>query len=603
MLHCEGFFFHRGRKLLLKTLRTKLSRKGHRTTERTTEELKTDMTNLIENTPRGIYALLQDLMRVRSISGTEGENELVRFLRDRLAALPYFRVHPENLFLAPVETGGLGRHALLAFVEASPRTAKTVVLTGHYDVVDVDVCGELRDLAFEPEVYSRRIGERDISPEARRDLVSGNFLFGRGIMDMKGGLAIHAAYLAEMAAAPERLKTNLLFLAVPDEEVDSVGMRGAVPHLVRFAEERGLDYRAALLGEPFKRGVAEGGEAARVSYLGSTGKVTALFFCVGCPTHVGRYFDGVNSLLLATHVMAEMEGNPNLLDGDASGPLCPPACLRMKDLREHYSVTLPERSAAYFSVLFVTRTLGEILEEMRRVAAQALDRTAARLASVRRSYCERLGQADPGTDPLGGASERRVYEVREVFRLAAALLGGEAALSRRVESIASRLPDTMDQREKGIRLLDEVLSLSGLKGPCIVVGFLPPFYPSRVNAGRTDQERRLRTAVADLGDYAWEAHGERLQVLDYCGGITDMSYLGFQGTEEELCLLEENLPGWGTLYALSVKDLLRLDVPGFILGCGGEDAHKDTERMDVPFSLETAPKLLRYLVERLAAEE
>lgn len=556
----------------------------------------------IENTPGGIYALLQDLMRVRSISGTEGENELVRLLRDRLAALPYFQEHPEHLFTVPVETEGLGRRALFAFVEAVPETAKTIILTGHYDVVDVDVCGELRELAFDPEDYTRRIGERDISPEARRDLKSGNFLFGRGIMDMKGGLAIHAAYLAEMSAAPELLKANLLFLAVPDEEVDSVGMRGAVPHLVRFAEERGLDYRAALLGEPLKRDLPEAEGSARVSYLGTTGKATALFFCVGCPTHVGRYFEGVNSLLVASHVMAEMEGNPNLLDGDASGPLCPPACLRMKDLREHYSVTLPERSVAYFSVLFVTRTLREILEEMHRVAALALDRTAERLSAVRRRYHERLGQLDPDAAPLGDAPERRVYEVRDVFRLAAAILGGEEALSHRVAFLASRLPDTMDQREKGIRLLDEVFSLSGLKGPCIVVGFLPPFYPSRVNSGRTERERRLRLAVTELEGYAREAHGETLRVLDYCGGITDMSYLGFQGAAEELRLLEENLPGWGTLYALSVPDLLRLDVPGFILGCGGEDAHKDTERMDLPFSLETAPKLLRYLVERLAAE-
>lgn len=75
-----------------------------------------------------------------------------------------------------------------------------------------------------------------------------------------------------------------------------------------------------------------------------------------------------------------------------------------------------------------------------------------------------------------------------------------------------------------------------------------------------------------------------------------MSYLGFQGNPEELGALRENLPGWGTLYNLPIEELLRLDIPALNIGPSGKDAHKMTERLELGYSLNVAPKLLRSAV-------
>jgi uncharacterized protein YqhQ len=108
-----------------------------------------------------------------------------------------------------VEQGGLERLAVLAFVRAGKETARTVLLNGHFDVVDTDVCGDLAEAAFDADTYTRRVAERDIPAEAREDLATGNWLFGRGVMDMKSGLALHMAYLAHMARQTEKLGVNL----------------------------------------------------------------------------------------------------------------------------------------------------------------------------------------------------------------------------------------------------------------------------------------------------------------------------------------------------------------------------------------------------------
>ena len=88
-------------------------------------------------------------------------------------------------------------------VKAEPETKRTIILTGHLDVVDTSESRALSGLAFHPEEYTKRVAELDLPEEAARDLQSGRYLFGRGVMDMKCGLAIEMALLAEYSRNPK----------------------------------------------------------------------------------------------------------------------------------------------------------------------------------------------------------------------------------------------------------------------------------------------------------------------------------------------------------------------------------------------------------------
>ena len=107
-------------------------------------------------------------------------------------------------------------------------------------------------------------------------------------------------------------------------------------------------------------------------------------------------------------------------------------------------------------------------------------------------------------------------------------------------------------------------------------------------------------AMQVVADEARRAWGEEVRFVEHFGGITDMSFLGFQGDRAELEALAENSPGWGTLYTLPLDDLLALDVPVANIGPAGKDAHKDTERLELEFSFRVAPRLLRKALEHLS---
>ena len=536
----------------------------------------------------GILRLTRELVSIPSVTGSGRENDAAAFIHDFFRETAYFRDHPECLMIFPVEKTGQKRLAVLAFLRAGCDTEATILLNGHFDVVDTDVCGDLSGCAFLADEYTRRLTDRRLPEDADGDLRSGNWLFGRGVMDMKCGLAMHMAYMEHMASMRNEMRSNLLFLAVPDEEGDSAGMRGALPVLSSFIARHSLDVRAALSGEPAFWGAGSAqGVGERIFFTGTTGKIMPMFFCIGREAHAGFCFDGLNAAAIAAEVVSLMEGSPAFLDGVGNEVMPPPVCLKMKDLRDTYSVTLPEKAVAYFNVLTVTHSPRDVLEMCRDIAAQALDAVIRRQKLNARAYAERAG---------GGIRIRewngRVLDVEAVVRMT------DHCRDER-EKFIDGLPEEMDAREKGIAIVNRMAELANIKGPAVITGFLPPYYPHRINRRETDKERRLRAVMERLCAQAESAAGN-VKLVECFTGIMDLSYMGFQGSRDELLALAENMPGWGRIFSLPMDDLLSLDVPIASIGPAGKDAHKDTERLELGFSLHTAPAMLERAVEMLS---
>lgn len=193
----------------------------------------------------------------KSVTGTDGEAAFGLWLADELRRETAFR-HAET-WTIEVEPGDR-RHCVAMLVRGTGRT--TVVLTGHYDTVTTRDYGDLEDLATQPQqltqALSKALAMAD-APAARRardDFVSGEFLAGRGLLDMKAGLAAGLAVCAELAESPDPAG-NLLFIAVPDEEKNSAGARKAAQALPRLLASAGSKFwRRSISMRPPTTGTA-----------------------------------------------------------------------------------------------------------------------------------------------------------------------------------------------------------------------------------------------------------------------------------------------------------------------------------------------------------
>ena len=154
----------------------------------------------------------------------------------------------------------------------------------------------------------RETGEHAL---ALNDLESGDYLPGRGLLDMKAGLAAGIAVLEAHEG-----DGNLLLVATPDEEDRSAGMRAAAPQIEALAAEQGLDITLAINLDS----IADDGDGSfgRSIAFGSIGKLLLTAFVVGREAHACYPFQGINANYLAGALLDRFECAPEL--AELSGP-------------------------------------------------------------------------------------------------------------------------------------------------------------------------------------------------------------------------------------------------------------------------------------------
>ncbi len=543
--------------------------------------------------PSRILQLTKELCAIPSVSGCEAEeNRCADYLADCLRCLA--ENHPGRIKVyEPVcERDPLGRKTVFGLLKAAVPTDKTVVLTGHYDVVDTDNCGDKAKKAFELERYTEALREDSLDETAREDLESGNWLFGRGSMDMKAGLALFLASIEAWVDDPD-LAVNILFWAVPDEEANSAGMIGSLRTFLRICEEEHLNVTVALTGEPcFWTAKTKNCPAVRPYYTGTTGKTMPFFYAFGKSAHIGNYLQGFSAALLISEIVCFAEADTALYEGTGLDLLAPPACLDMQVRRSGYSVTVPEEASAYFNVLTASKKPADILRWAQMTAARAAAQARTKLTRAL------LFAEDKGAD-FPDIEEVNVITFGILQKMARQKLGD--SFDRERDQFYESLPKAIDIREAALRECSWLFLQAKMPRPTIVVGFLPPYYPARLNRRNSLEEQKLRQVMEEVTEEAKNLSKDgAVRLHEVFGGITDLSFLGFEEMREGAKQVGENMAGWNKLFYLPTDLPGALDIPIANMGPAGRDAHRKTERLELDYSLNIAPQLLAETIQKLA---
>jgi arginine utilization protein RocB len=490
----------------------------------------------------------------------------VQALAERLVAMPTVSPDP----VAEIRCAAAIRQALPPGLEAgewltadgrpvvwallrggSPRT---VVLLTHYDTVGIDEYQSLGDpagvsIALRPEALRARllaldpaslpagVGE-DLDQERRSP---GTWMFGRGALDMKSGLAAGIGALESIAAEPSSLEGSVLFVACPDEEHESAGMLRAVPGIAALRQR--LDFRGALNLDYTERPVA---------YDGVAGKCLAGLYVVGQPTHVGNPFAGADATQLAAAIVDRVTTSAALTESVAGG--VPPVALRLRDVKPRYDVQTSLEAEVELNLLAFERPLERTLDLLETEVKQALADVGSRMARL--------------AGPRGIPAPRQPQVLR-YDQLAHPAGPGE---------IEPPGPSA-DARAASWGRIRAAWKAARRSGPAVVIAVLPPYYP------------RLAPRAGGLGDRLrpWLQH-RGVDVERHYRYISDASYLAWRGDAAEV--LEAVLPSWGREYRLPVAESAALDLDVVTLGPWGRDAHGLFERVDRRFAFEILPELI-----------
>jgi succinyl-diaminopimelate desuccinylase len=259
-------------------------------------------------------AIARDLLRCRSVTPAEGG--ALKLLEGVLKAAG-FTVH-RMTFREPGADDVENLYARIG--NAAPH----LMFAGHADVVPP---GDEKAWTHPPFAGELADGE----------------LYGRGAVDMKGGIACAlAAVLDYLSARRGKPKGSISFLITGDEE--GIAVNGT-PKLLRWAAERGEKFDHCILGEPSN--VAQLGDTIKI---GRRGSLNGHLIVTGKQGHVAYPQRAENPIRGLVTLVAALQAKPL----DSGTALFPPSHLEFTsvDVGNKTVNLIPGEARARFNIRF-----------------------------------------------------------------------------------------------------------------------------------------------------------------------------------------------------------------------------------------------------------
>lgn len=534
---------------------------------------------VIENIKKITLELTNEL----SVVNTLGELNVSTKVFDLLSNMKYFKNNPQDLSFIQIHNDKMNRKSVLAVVKGEKKLSKkTVVLIGHTDTVGISDYGILKDYANKPFDLAEKMKGMELPKEVQADLESGNYLFGRGIFDMKAGVALLMGLIEDISNNIEEFEGNLVFSAVCDEEANSGGMISLVPELVKLKGSEGFEYQA-IMDTDYMTAEYDGDDNKYV-YVGTIGKIMPTFFVVGKETHVGESFKGLDPNQITSEIASKINLNIDYCDIAEGEVALPPITLRQRDLKTEYSCQIATKAMLLFNYATFNSTPDQVLEKMINAAEESLSSVITKLNLQYKKFCE---IANRPYEELPWKS--RVISYNELYENVREEVND---LEERINSYVEILlkDESIDQVDRTLKIVNFVHDLWSDRNPVIIVYFTPPYYPHIYVEGKTEQDRKLLDAVTDAVNTTKTDY--KLVYKKFFPYISDLSYGAAPKDPKIINDLKQNLPGFGISYDLPIADMQELNLPVLDIGTYGKDAHKFTERIEKKYSFEVAPELV-----------
>lgn len=546
-----------------------------------------------ENIAQKIKETLYGYVNAQSISNSAGEKAAEEYFLNFFGKQEYFQTHPEYYGAYPIVGDPFHRAAVWAMKKGT--TADTVVLIHHNDVVTVEDFKLLKDYAFSPDELEEKLLaiKESLSEEAREDLESGRYLFGRGVCDMKGGGAIQMVLLSAYCKE-EDFKGNVIVLGVPDEENLSAGMRAGVMLLAELQEKYGLEYKLMINSEPHQRKSKEDG----VFSFGSIGKMMPYVYIRGSLAHAGKVFEGLNPANVMSEIVRRTEVNMELSDivGNEAAP--PPTWLYLRENKISYDVSMPLTMNGCLSVLTLNQSPAGMMEKFRAICQISFERV---IDDMNRNYAAFRKATKQKEEKLPWKA--KVVDFGELYQEAEKNHGDIF-----VRAYKDKMAQIQEELHAGkcslimsnFDLVDFVYNYIDDLSPRIVIGLMPPYYPNVANILSYEKEDpEIGGMYQWLCDFVQETYQQHYIREDFYTGISDLSYSSIHNGSEIIESLKASMPFFGTIYSLPLDAIEKVSMPCVNIGPWGKDFHKLTERVLKEDLYERTPNILNYAIRRI----
>ncbi|RCX33954.1 M20/M25/M40 family metallo-hydrolase [Bacillus velezensis] len=529
-----------------------------------------------------IEAITKSLVALNSINGTLGEGKKADYIKDMIKSFPYFQENPSHVWEQAIPEDPYGRKNIFAFIEGNGESLNTVIYHAHLDTVGIEDFGPLKDIAFDSDRLAEYFSSYEFDRDVQRDARSGEWMFGRGSVDMQSGIAVHLANLLHFSERRDQLPGHILFMANPDEESQHSGILTSISELKRLKQEKQLRYLAAINND-FITPLYEG-DTTRYIYTGAAGKLLPCFAIYGREVHVGDTLSGIDPNLIASEITRRIHNNIHMAENIEGELVLPPTCLYQRDNKEAYNVQTAVSSYVYFNYFIYEKTAKEVMDQLTAVADEACRETERKLSDYYDEYCERTSL--PKKEMSWNV---QVYSLEDYLkRLRSRGIDPAQCIGQ-----AFKTYEHLELRMRCFKAVEELQKLDPEQGAKVIIFYAPPYLPHNYLKEESTRDRLLQHVIQEAVDKTAASTGETFAFKKFFPYLADGSFLSLHETDEEVSAFTDNFPGWDVIGTIPFKEIRELNIPSVNIGVYGKDGHKWTERVYKPYTFHVLPELIQ----------
>ncbi|MDL5024484.1 M20 family metallopeptidase [Bacillus velezensis] len=529
-----------------------------------------------------IEAITKSLVALNSINGTLGEGKKADYIKDMIKSFPYFQENPLHVWEQAIPEDPYGRKNIFAFIEGNGESLNTVIYHAHLDTVGIEDFGPLKDIAFDSDRLAEYFSNYEFDRDVQRDARSGEWMFGRGSVDMQSGIAVHLANLLHFSERRDQLPGHILFMANPDEESQHSGILTSISELKRLKQEKQLRYLAAINND-FITPLYEG-DTTRYIYTGAAGKLLPCFAIYGREVHVGDTLSGIDPNLIASEITRRIHNNIHMAENIEGELVLPPTCLYQRDNKEAYNVQTAVSSYVYFNYFIYEKTAKEVMDQLTAVADEACRETERKLSDYYDEYCERtsLPKKEMSWDV-------QVYSLEDYLKR----LRNRGIDPAQCIEQTFKTYEHLELRMRCFKAVEELQKLDPEQGAKVIIFYAPPYLPHNYLKEESTRDRLLQHVIQEAVDKTAASTGETFVFKKFFPYLADGSFLSLHETDEEVSAFTDNFPGWDVIGTIPFKEIRELNIPSVNIGVYGKDGHKWTERVYKPYTFHVLPELIQ----------
>ncbi len=540
-----------------------------------------------------VLTITKQLVNIESIVNTSGETDMANFIYNWLKQLPYFQANSSSIVLEKTVDDDKQRYNVLAYIKGTKRVSnKTVMLMGHVDTVGIDDFGQIKDAACSPDDLVEEMLTEAVPSMVEEHLKSGDWMFGRGSLDMKSGLASHLYLIKYYSENPDKLEGNIVFVAECDEEDGSHGILSALKTLRKWKKEQNFEYIAAINAD-FVSPRYEGDEN-RYIYKGTVGKLLPSFFITGAETHVGSCFEGIDPNFIASYLTKQISYNPDLCNEAYGERTVPPVSLKQTDLKPTYTVQTALSTYVYYNFFIHSWSPKDVLDLLKEQATIAFSDALVDFKKSYQTYSETTGE------PIREVAwQPRVFIYEEMVEKLVEKFGDEyeSAMNTFKEKLLE--DSSLDTRMYSARVVEEAWKWMEDKSPAIILFYSSLYSPRIEVTGKDENEQNLLQALDNAVQFVQPHYEHPIVTRNFFPYISDMSFVALSDDEQGIEAVSRNNPSWGKKHFINYDDIRAINVPVINIGPYGFDAHKKYERAELNFSHYIVPNLTNEVIKKL----